>query len=246
MLIDTKSLLALTLCGALAAGTTAVGFADDAQSAPPTPATPTQEETPAQDAPLKPRGERRARAGGTQNAKAAVKADAKIGAPAPAFTLKTVDGKDWSLSDAKGKVVVIEWVNPECPVCRGLVEDGTVAAGVKECREVNSDVVYVAINSCAAKKSSLDATGAYLKDNKLDIIGLLDTDGKVGHSYGARTTPHCFVINAEGVLVYQGAINNSQSGDGKTNYVVNAVKQLKAGETVTPSETKSFGCGIKY
>ncbi|RLS91721.1 MAG: thioredoxin family protein [Planctomycetota bacterium] len=169
-----------------------------------------------------------------------------MGAAAPAFTLKTADGKDWSLSDAKGKVVVIEWVNPECPVCRGLVKDGTVAATEKGCKAAFPDVVYLAINSSASSKSSLDATGAYLKDNKLDVIGLIDTDGKVGRSYGARTTPHCFVINAEGVLVYQGAINNSQGGDGKTNYVVDAVKQLKAGSTVTPSETKPFGCGVKY
>ncbi len=243
---DIKPFLALVLCGALATSFSTFAMSDDGQAAPATPATPTQEETPAASPAAKPRGERRPRGQGAQAANGAGKADAKIGAAAPAFTLKTADGKDWSLSDAKGKVVVIEWVNPECPVCRGLVKDGTVAATEKGCKAAFPDVVYLAINSSASSKSSLDATGAYLKDNKLDVIGLIDTDGKVGRSYGARTTPHCFVINAEGVLVYQGAINNSQGGDGKTNYVVDAVKQLKAGSTVTPSETKPFGCGVKY
>ena len=243
---DIKPFLALVLCGALATSFSTLAMSDDGQAAPAapaTPATPTQDDTPPA---RKPRGERPQRGQGAQVANGAGKADAKIGAAAPAFTLKTTDGKDWSLSDAKGKVVVIEWVNPECPVCRGLVKDGTVAATEKGCKAAFPDVVYLAINSSASSKSSLDATGAYLKDNKLDVIGLIDTDGKVGRSYGARTTPHCFVINAEGVLVYQGAINNSQGGDGKTNYVVDAVKQLKAGSTVTPSETKPFGCGVKY
>ena len=243
---DIKPFLALVLCGALATSFSTLAMSDDGQAAPAapaTPATPTQDDTPPA---RKPRGERPQRGQGAQVANGAGKADAKIGAAAPAFTLKTADGKDWSLSDAKGKVVGIEWVNPECPVCRGLVKDGTVAATEKGCKAAFPDVVYLAINSSASSKSSLDATGAYLKDNKLDVIGLIDTDGKVGRSYGARTTPHCFVINAEGVLVYQGAINNSQGGDGKTNYVVDAVKQLKAGSTVTPSETKPFGCGVKY
>jgi peroxiredoxin len=243
---DIKPFLALVLCGALATSFSTLAMSDDGQAAPATPATPTQEETPAANPAAKPRGERRPRGQGAQAATGTGKAGAKIGAAAPAFTLKTTDGKDWSLSDAKGKVVVIEWVNPECPVCRGLVKDGTVAATEKGCKAAFPDVVYLAINSSASSKSSLDATGAYLKDNKLDVIGLIDTDGKVGRSYGARTTPHCFVINAEGVLVYQGAINNSQGGDGKTNYVVDAVKQLKAGSIVTPSETKPFGCGVKY
>ena len=239
-----KTFVPLLLAGTLAIGFTSVAAADDPPASPAAPAAPAQDDAPAKERPARPRGERGQR--GPRGAQTAVKADAKIGAAAPAFTLKTTDGKDWTLSDAKGKVVVLEWVNPGCPVCRGLVKDGTVAATVKACKESFADVVYVAINSSASDKSSLDATGAYLKDNKLDIAGLIDSDGKVGHMYGARTTPHCFVIDAKGVLVYQGAINNSQGGDGKTNYIANALKQLKAGESVEPSETKSFGCGIKY
>lgn len=183
---------------------------------------------------------------GKGDAKAGKAAVAKVGEAAPNFTLKTTDGKDWSLSDAKGKVVVLEWVNPECPVCVRVMKDGTVANALKGAKEQYPDVVYVAINSSAARKSSLDATAQYLKDHKIEIPALLDSDGAVGKMYGARTTPHCFVIDAAGVLAYHGAIDDNQSGDGKTNYVVNALAQLKKGEKVSPSETKPYGCSVKY
>jgi len=199
----------------------------------------------AQDAPEKRRAERPIRRAAEKAVEAASE-NAKVGEAAPNFTLKTADGKDWSLSDAKGKVVVFEWINPECPVCEGVMKDGTVAATISGCKEQFGDVVYVAINSSASRTSSFDKTPAYLKDNKIDIPALFDRDGKVGKMYGARTTPHCFVIDAKGVLVYKGAINNSKDGDGKTNYVVQAVTQLKKGEKVAPSETRPFGCGVKY
>ncbi|MFO0826888.1 MAG: redoxin domain-containing protein [Phycisphaerales bacterium] len=174
-------------------------------------------------------------------------AKAEIGQPAPNFTLKTTDGKDWSLTDAKGKIVVLEWINPECPVCQRCMKDGTVGNTVSQVKAVFPDAVYVAINSSAASKSSLDGTAKYLADNKMTIPALLDTDGKVGMLYGARTTPHCFVIDASGVLRYEGAIDDNEKGAGaKMNYVVNAVKQIKAGETVSPDKTKSYGCGVKY
>lgn len=172
---------------------------------------------------------------------------ATVGQPAPNFTLKTTDGKDWSLSDAKGKIVVLEWCNPECPVCKNVVTDGTVSAMIKDTKAVASDVVFVMINSSAARPSSLDATGAYFKDAKIDAPALLDRDGKVGKMYGARTTPHCYVIDDKGVLRYQGAIDDGGQGKkGTMNYVVNAVKQIKAGETVSPETTKPYGCSVKY
>ena len=196
-----------------------------------------------QDESGKPAREGKAQRGGQRGDKSE---GAKVGEAAPNFTLKTADGKDWSLTDAAGKVVVIEWINPECPVCEGVMKDGTVGATIKGCKEQFSDVVYLAINSSAAKPSSFDATPAYLKEHKVDIPALFDRDGKVGKMFGARTTPHCFVIDQKGVLVYKGAINNSKDGDGKTNYVVQAVTQLKKGEKVAPSETRPFGCSVKY
>jgi hypothetical protein len=126
------------------------------------------------------------------------------------------------------------------------MKDGTVANTIKGVTEQFSDVVYVAINSSAARPASLEGTAAYMKEHKVDIPALLDNDGAVGLLYGAKTTPHCYVIDANGVLVYQGAIDNNDKGDGKMNYVVNAVTQLKAGESVSPSETKPYGCSVKY
>ena len=216
-----KTFLSIVLAGSLAVGMSSLSFAQDG----------------GKDGG---KGERKAQRGD----KAA--AGAKVGEAAPGFTLKTADGKDWSPSDAAGKVVVIEWVNPECPVCERVMKDGTVAATLKGVKDQFPDAVYLAINSSAARPSSFDATPDYLKNNKIDIPALFDRDGAVGKQYGARTTPHCFVIDAKGVLVYKGAIDNSQGGDGKTNYVVQAVTQLKKGEKVTPGETKPFGCSVKY
>lgn len=171
---------------------------------------------------------------------------AEVGKPAPNFTLKTTDGKEWSLSDAKGKVVVLEWVNPECPVCVRVCEQGVVAETVKGVKELFPDAVYVAINSSAARPSSLSNTASYLASYNLAIPALLDSEGAVGKMYGAKTTPHCYVIDANGVLVYQGALDDGPNGNAKMNYVVNAAKAIKAGEAVSPSTTKPYGCGVKY
>jgi len=173
-------------------------------------------------------------------------AHAHVGEAAPNFTLKTVDGKEWSLSDAKGKLVVLEWINPECPVCVRVMSDGTVANTIKGVRDLYPDAVFVAVNSSAARPESLSGTGDYLKAHKMDIPALLDTEGSVGKMYEAKTTPHCYVISPEGMLVYAGAIDDGANGGAKMNYVVNAAKQLKAGESVSPSETKPYGCSVKY
>ena len=232
-----KAFVSIALAGILATGFTSMVIADDTKA----PAASQQ----AEEAPTKERAARRGE-GRRATAASATAAGAKVGEAAPNFTLKTTDGKDWSLSDAKGKVVVLEWVNPNCPVCVRVCKEGIVADTLKGCKEQFADVVYVAINSSAAQPDSLAATAEYLKSHKLEVPALLDNDGKVGQMYGARTTPHCYVIDQNGVLVYRGAIDDSPSGGAKTNYVVNAVKQLKAGEKVSPSETKPYGCSVKY
>jgi len=222
-------LISVIVAASLAAGFTTLVLAQDGTK----PTAPAQKE----------KGEK----GKKEGKKSESSAKAKVGEAAPNFTLKTTDGKDWSLSDAKGKVVVLEWINPECPVCVRVMKDGTVANTLKSVTEQYSDIVYVAINSSAARPSSLEGTAAYMKEHKVEIPALLDGDGAVGAMYGAKTTPHCYVIDANGVLVYQGAIdNNDGRGDGKMNYVVNAVTQLKKSESVSPSETKPYGCSVKY
>ncbi|MBL9147484.1 MAG: redoxin domain-containing protein [Phycisphaerae bacterium] len=236
-----KSIATLLLAGL--ASTLAVGTFAIADDAPATQAPGTG--APAQDTKTDKKDkkeEKREKKDGEKS-----KGTAKIGEAAPNFTLKTTDGKDWSLSDAKGKIVVLEWCNPECPACQRVTSDGTVASMIKDANGVTKDVVFVMVNSSARSQSSLDATAGYLKEHKLDVPAVLDTDGKVGRMYGAKTTPHCYVIDASGVLRYEGAIDDGNPGKkGTNNYVVNAIKQIKAGETVSPEQTRAYGCSVKY
>lgn len=166
----------------------------------------------------------------------------KIGAPAPAFTLKDTSGKAVSLSDYKGKIVVLEWMNPQCPICAGKVKKGEVGKMIADARAIDKDVVFLFINSTAATADDPASSREYLTSNKIEEVALIDGDGTVGRAYNARTTPHCFVIDANGVLVYDGAIDDK----GSTNHVVNAVKALKEGKPVTPATTTPYGCSVKY
>lgn len=172
---------------------------------------------------------------------------AKVGEAAPTWTAKDIKGKEWKSTDFADKIVVLEWVNTQCPVCKGAHKDGRVPAMVKEIKTHN-DVVFIGVNS--THNTTAEANAAALKDYGVDYTVLLDTDGKVGKAFGARTTPHVFVIDTKGTLRYQGALDNNESDEKKsaeiTNYVLNAVKQIKAGETVSPENTRSYGCSVKY
>jgi peroxiredoxin len=176
------------------------------------------------------------------------KADAaKVGAKAPDFKLTDINGKEHSLKDHAGKIVVIDWVNPKCPVCKGAHEDGRIPNMVKELEK--EGVVFLAINT--THTTTVEENKEALKNYGVEYDVLLDTDGTVGHAYGAKTTPHIFVIDTQGVLRYQGALDNVggpnvKEGMEVTNYALNAVKQIKAGETVSPDSTKSYGCPVKY
>jgi peroxiredoxin len=172
---------------------------------------------------------------------------AKIGEPAPAFTLTDTDGKTVSLSDYKGKVVVLDWFNPTCPVCAMHYKAGTIQNTAAKFKDKN--VVFLAINSGGKGIEGSEKTqNAKAKtDWKVTFPVLLDESGKTGHAYGAKTTPHCFVIDAKGTLVYAGAIDNGTPGKvGTVNYVEKAVEQTLKGETVTTAETKSYGCNVHY
>src|SRR5262249_18575230 len=107
---------------------------------------------------------------------------------------------------------------------------------------------FLAINSGGAgQQGNGKAKNAAAKKNwNIEFPILLDESGKVGHTYGAKTTPHCFVINAKGVLVYAGAIDDGEHGNPTVNYIEKAVEQTLKGETVSTPETKSYGCGVKY
>lgn len=176
----------------------------------------------------------------------------EIGKPAPSFTLKSVDGKDVSLSSFKGKIVVLEWTNPGCPFVIGHYKNGNMPKLQKELTD--KGVVWLAINSTNKNhkdhltESEFKAQMSEWKANASAY--LLDEDGKVGKMFDAKTTPHMFVIDKNGNLAYMGAIDDDRSANGgkdaKVNYVKKAVDELLAGKEVSEKVTKQYGCSIKY
>jgi peroxiredoxin len=172
---------------------------------------------------------------------------AKVGTAAPEFNLTSVDGKAVKLSDYKGKIVVIEWFNPGCPWIVGTHKSG---AFKNLTDKYGKDVTFLAINSSAKGQegSDKDMNAKMAKEWNVSYPVLLDGDGKVGHAYGAKTTPHMFVIGTDGKVAYNGALDDRTKPDeaGKTNYVANAIDALMKHETVATSETKPFGCPVKY
>ncbi len=171
---------------------------------------------------------------------------AKVGEPAPAFTLKDSTGQERKLSDFKGKIVVLEWTNPECPVVQGCYKVKTMATAFQQARELNKNVVWLAINT--TYNTNAEKNNVWIKQHSIEYPILLDVDGVVGKLYDARRTPHMFVIDQQGILRYHGAIDDNKTGDkaDPTNYAVNAIKQITAGETVAPDHVKPYGCSVKY
>lgn len=178
---------------------------------------------------------------------------ATVGAPAPDFTLKDLDGKTVKLSDFKGKTVVLEWINPGCPYVRAAHTKGSLAGAAQ--RHAKKGVVWLAINSGAPGKQGAgvevnrEATKTFGMRNPV----LLDESGKVGRAYGATNTPHMYVIDGTGKLVYAGAIDNSPDGEGQSpkggklvKYVDEALADLGAGRPVKTPQTKAYGCSVKY
>ena len=176
---------------------------------------------------------------------------AKIGEAAPAFTLKDLAGKEHSLKDFKGKIVVLEWFCPGCPWSgrtspRSVHSTGQVKKLMDDMKKVDENVVYLLVDSSTAKMRMSPAE-LVKKDKEvvkqLDIKApvLIDADTKVAAAYGAKTTPHCYVIDGEGVLRYMGAFSDRA----ETNYVLKAVTAIKNGSTVSPAEMRPWGCGVK-
>ncbi len=179
---------------------------------------------------------------------------ATVGEPAPAFTLTDLDGATHNLADFKGKTVVLEWVNPECPfVVKHYEKSGNIPATQKAATA--DGVVWLQINSAAAgKQGDYDAAKAKAWQSKNSVAAtayLRDPDGKVGKAYGAVTTPHIYVINPEGTLVYNGGIDdkptaNPKDIEGAENFAKAALAAVKAGEPVAKPNTKPYGCAVKY
>jgi peroxiredoxin len=171
-------------------------------------------------------------------------ASAAIGATAPQFTLKDQTGKSVSLSDYAGKIVVLEWTNPECPIVRRHYKAKTMTT--LQAQYKPQDIVWLAINSTGTATNEKNA--AWVAANKMEYPVLNDSTGEIGHAYGAKTTPDMYIIDKTGKLVYSGAIDDDKDGDKttKVNYVSKALDELLAGKTVSTSETTSYGCAVHY
>jgi hypothetical protein len=187
-------------------------------------------------------------------AAATAQAGVAAGSAAPEFALSDLSGQVHRLSDYRGKIVVLEWHNPECPIVGNHYRSGNMQATQ---RAAESDgVVWLTINSGAPNREGGDysaaALGQYLQKNGASPSAYLrDPEGRVGHLYGAKTTPHMFVIDKNGVLVYNGAIDSIRSSDAEdvkkaTNYVSAALADLKAGRPVATTNTQPYGCAVKY
>ncbi len=177
----------------------------------------------------------------------------KVGTPAPPFKLTDAKGKTHSLADLKGKYVVLEWFNPECPFVKKHYGSGNMQKLQQE--YAGKGVVWMSIDSSAAGKEghlTPEAATKQMGEWKMNATTLLlDADGKVGQSYGAKNTPHMFVINPEGKLVYEGAIDSKATANAAdipnaTNYVKVALDESLAGKPVSHPNTKPYGCSVKY
>jgi peroxiredoxin len=176
-------------------------------------------------------------------------ADAEIGAPAPDFTLTDTAGEKVSLSDFDGKVRVLEWVNPDCPFVQRHYKAGTMTGLAK--RYADDGVVWLTVNSTHYMDAATSAKFADAYGVPRPI--LVDADGTVGHLYGAKTTPHMFIVDTDGTLVYAGAIDDDPRGtrvDDATNHVAAALDEVLAEvlaeEEVSTPETQPYGCSVKY
>jgi peroxiredoxin len=176
----------------------------------------------------------------------------EINQAAPDFSATDINGKTVKLSDFKGKIVVIESYNSDCPFCRNQYATGATQDLQKELAA--KGVVWLIVNSAnpssPSHRTAEQAQKEWASQKIAATAWLDDSSGAIGHLYGMKTTPHMFVVAADGTLVYDGAIDNKPDPmhDPKAakNYVREAVDELLAGKPVTVSQTKPYGCGVKY
>jgi peroxiredoxin len=189
----------------------------------------------------------------TAAATASTAAPATVGQPAPAFTAQDTSGKTVSLADFRGKHVVLEWTNPGCPYVVKHYGSGNMQGTQREATA--KGVVWLTVNSTAADSRDFRKPAdmaAWMQQQKAAATAtLIDADGKVGRAFGARTTPHLYVIDPQGKLVYAGAIDNKPTANPAdvataTNHVKVALNELLAGKPVSTPVTRPYGCSVKY
>ena len=184
---------------------------------------------------------------------ALVQASVSVGQPAPDFKVKDTNGKEQSLAAYKGKFVVLEWTNPGCPFVRKHYDSANMPATQKAAEAKGA--VWLTVSSTSKDASDYKQPAdlaAWLREKGASPTAvLMDDDGKIGHAYGARTTPHMFVIDPSGKLVYAGAIDSKASANkddvkGATNYVSVALNEAMSGKPVTKATSEPYGCSVKY
>ena len=180
-------------------------------------------------------------------------ATATVGQPAPAFTATDVNGKAVSLADFKGRTVVLEWVNPGCPFVQKHYRSANMQGTQQDAAA--KGVVWLTISSTAADSEDFLAPAEleqWMRAQKaVPTATLMDSAGRIGRAYGARTTPHLYIIDPAGTLVYAGGIDNQPSTNvadipGATNHVKAALAEALAGRPITQATTRPYGCSIKY
>lgn len=177
----------------------------------------------------------------------------QVGTSAPEFTAVASDGKSYKLADFKGKYVVLEWHNQGCPYVKKHYESGNMQKLQKQFRD-KGFVWFTVISSAAGKQGHVNADGAnaYIQKMKAGPTAvLLDDTGTVGKLYGAKVTPHMFLINPKGTLIYNGAIDDNDSSDAddiptSKNYLAAAAEEALAGKAVSTPTSRPYGCSVKY
>lgn len=172
-----------------------------------------------------------------------------VGQAAPGFSLTDLDGNTVSLADQKGKVVVLEWINPNCPVSDRHAQEATMTELVAR----HGEVVWLAINSTNPDHGDFVSPAEHKEwaaEHGIDYTILYDESGDVGRAYGARTTPHMYIVDEAGRLAYNGAIDDDPPGrrdkGERNNYVHAGLTSHAGGQAIEPATTKPYGCNVKY
>ena len=178
---------------------------------------------------------------------------ATVGQPAPGFALNDTNGKAVNLADYKGKTVVLEWHNPDCPFVKKHYDSANMQG--LQSKYTRDGVVWLSVSSTEPGHQDYkkpDVINALLKTSKASPTAyLMDESGSAGKSYGARTTPHMYVINPQGSLVYAGGIDDKRSANvadikSARNFVAAALDDMKAGKPVSVATSTPYGCSVKY
>lgn len=177
----------------------------------------------------------------------------EIGKPAPAFNGVDTSGETWSLDDLDGRPVILEWTNHDCPYVKKHYASGNMQALQREAKDAGYIWLSV-ISSAPGKQGHVSANEAKALTSDRDAAPsavLLDDDGAMGRAYGARTTPHMFIIDESGTLIYMGGIDDRATTDpadipGASNYVRLAMADRASGNPVSQSVTRPYGCSVKY